>query len=325
MLALVTGASGFVGSHIIDDLVRRGVRVRCLLRSTSSRRWLEGKPVEYAEGDVRGTAGLDEAVRGADWIVHAAGLTHARTAAEFHDANARGTENILAAALRADPAPRRFVYISSQAAAGPSGDGAPLTEDRPPRPVSPYGQSKLNGETLVMAAADRVPVVSIRSPTVYGPREQALYKYFRSVKQHVRPIPGRARRFSVVYATDHARAVWAALTQDRAVGETYFVGGPDVTDYDEMGTAIVRAMGTWAIRLTVPLIALQTGALVGEVAGVLTRRAPFFSREKLREITSGEWIVSSAKIREHLGWAPEVSLEEGVRLTAAWYREAGWV
>ncbi len=325
MLALVTGASGFVGSHIVDGLLRKGVRVRCLLRSTSSRRWLEGKPVEYVAGDVRDPAGLDDAVRGAQWVVHAAGLTHARTADEFFEANARGTENILAAALRAGQAIQRFIYISSQAAAGPSGDGHPIAEDRAPRPVSPYGKSKLDGESLVMGAAGRIPVVTIRPPTIYGPREQALYKYFRSVGHHVRPGLGKIRRFSVVYAADHASAVWAALTQDRAVGEIYFVGGPDITDYEEMGAAIVRAMGTWAIRVPIPWIALQAGALVGEVVGALTRRAPFFSRQKFREITAGEWIVSSAKIRAQLGWAPEVSLEEGVRLTAAWYREAGWV
>lgn len=324
-LALVTGASGFVGSHIVDDLLRRGVRVRCLLRPTSSRRWLEGKPVECTEGDVRDTEGLDDAVRGAAWIVHAAGLTHARTAAEFHEANSRGTENILAAAMRAGPALRRFVYISSQAAVGPSCDGHPIAEDAAPRPVSPYGKSKLDGEGLVMGAANRIPVVTIRPPTVYGPREEALYKFFRSVKYHVRPHLGKARRFSVVYATDHARAVWESLNQDRAVGEIYFVGGPDITDYEEMGSTILRAMGTWAIRVPIPRIALQAGALAGEALGVLTRRAPFFSREKFREITAGEWIVSSAKIRAHLGWAPEVPLEEGVRRTAAWYREAGWV
>ena len=119
-VALVTGASGFVGSHVVDELLRQGATVRCLLRSTSSRRWLEGKEVEYVDGDVCHRPSLDAAVAGADWIVHAAGLTHAPSAAGFHEANVLGTETLLAAALDARPAPRRFVYISSQAAAGPS-------------------------------------------------------------------------------------------------------------------------------------------------------------------------------------------------------------
>ncbi len=324
-LALVTGASGFVGSHIVDELIRRGVRVRCLLRGTSSKRWLEGKPVECTTGDVCQPEGLDEAVRGADWIVHAAGLTHAPSAAEFHRANIQGTQNILESALRANPAPRRLVYISSQAASGPSLDGAPVTEAHLPRPVSTYGETKLGGELLVMRAAPRFPVVAIRPPTVYGPREKVLLRYFRAVKSHLRPYPERGRPFSVVFAGDLARAVWLALVDERAVGGVYFVGGPDRTTYDEMGDAIVRAMGTWAVRVKIPTAALQGGAWVGEIMGALTRRAPFFSREKVREITAGDWIVSSEKIRRELGWTPETSLEEGVRLTAAWYRETGWV
>jgi nucleoside-diphosphate-sugar epimerase len=324
-VVLVTGASGFVGSHVVDELLRRGARVRCLLRRTSSRRWLEGKQVEVSEGDVCHEEGLDRAVQGVDWIVHAAGLTHAPSAEEFRRGNVLGTERILAAALRADPKPRRFVYISSQAAAGPSRDGAPVTEDLPPRPVSTYGSTKLEGENLVMGASDRLPVVTIRPPTVYGPRETALLKYFRAVKAHLRPYVGGARPFSVVYAVDHARAVWEVLTQDAAIGQIYFVGGPDRTDYEEMGEAIARAMGTWAVRVRVPRILLLGGALAGEMVGAVTRRAPFFSREKFREITAGSWIVSSRKIREHLGFSALTPLEEGVRATARWYREAGWV
>jgi nucleoside-diphosphate-sugar epimerase len=324
-LALVTGASGFVGSHIVDELLRRGARVRCLLRGTSSRRWLEGKPVEYVEGDVCRREGLDQAVAGADWIVHAAGLTHAGSAAEYHRANAWGTENLLDAAAHAEPKPRRFVYISSQAVAGPSRDGAPVTEDLPPRPVSSYGSSKLVGETIAMSAGSRLPVTTIRPPTVYGPRERALLKYFRAVKHHLRPYLGGAKSFSLVFAEDHARAVWAVLTQEAAVGQIYFVGGPDATSYEEMGSLIQRAMGTWAVRLPIPVLLVQAAGLAGELAGAATGRTPFFSRDKFREITAGAWIVSSRKIREQLGWAPQTPLEQGVRATAQWYREAGWV
>lgn len=324
-LALVTGASGFVGSHIVDELLGRGARVRCLLRGTSSRRWLQGKDVEYAEGDVRRPDGLDQAVAGADWIVHAAGLTHAKDEAEFQRANVSGTENILAAVLRADPLPRRFLYISSQAAAGPSRNGAPVTEDLAPRPVSAYGRSKLGGETLVMRAAERLPVTSIRPPVVYGPRETALLKYFRAVKHHLRPYLGGAKPFSIVYAEDLARAVWAGLNQEASAGQIYFVGGPDTTSYEEVGQAIEGALGTWAVPLPIPAFLLQAGALAGEFAGAITRRAPFFSREKFREITAGAWLVSSRKIRDQLGWASATTLEQGTLATAAWYREAGWV
>ena len=176
-----------------------------------------------------------------------------------------------------------------------------------------------------MSAANRLPVTAIRPPTVYGPRDRTLLKYFRAVKAHLRPYLGAAKPFSIVYAEDHARAVWEALTQDRAVGQIYFVAGPDLTTYEEMGNEIARAMGTWALKLRIPSLALLAGALVGEAVGAATRRPPFLSREKLREITAGAWIVSSRKIREQLDWAPATGLEQGTRATAGWYREAGWV
>ncbi|HXF59821.1 MAG TPA: hypothetical protein VN539_08345, partial [Candidatus Saccharimonadales bacterium] len=165
----------------------------------------------------------------------------------------------------------------------------------------------------------------IRPPTVYGPRETSLLKYFRAVRAHLRPEPGGPRSLSVVYAEDHARAVWECLDQDAAVGQVYFVGGPDLTTFQELGDVIERAMGTRALRFPVPSVLLQAGALAGEAIGALTGRAPFFSREKFREITAGPWTVSSHKIRSQLGWAPATSLEEGVQATARWYREAGWV
>ncbi len=324
-LALVTGASGFVGSHIVDELLRRGARVRCLLRKTSSRRWLEGKPVEIAMGDVREEAGLDEAVRGADWIVHAAGLTHARSPAEFHDANVHGTEHILAAALRQRATIRRFVYISSQAVAGPTRDGRPVTEDLAPAPVSQYGITKLLGEELTMLTGRMLPVVSIRPPAVYGPRDDAFLGLFQSVQRRLFPVFRKGGRVSLVHVEDLARAVWLALGDERASGQIYFVAEPEIADYGEMAKAVMSALGKRALTVRVPMPALLTAAFVGELWGAITRTAPFFTREKLREITAGDWIVSSAKIRDQLGWAPEITLTEGIRGTAEWYRKAGWI
>ncbi|TMQ55760.1 MAG: hypothetical protein E6K75_09145 [Candidatus Eisenbacteria bacterium] len=145
------------------------------------------------------------------------------------------------------------------------------------------------------------------------------------MKCHVRPrLPG-SRRFSIVYAVDHARAVWEALTQDRAVGRIYFVGGPDLTSFEETGRMIERAMETWSLPFQIPGFLLQAAGLAGELVGAVTGRTPFLSREKIREITSGDWIVSSGRIRTELGWSPATALEDGIRETARWYREAGWV
>jgi nucleoside-diphosphate-sugar epimerase len=324
-LALVTGASGFVGSHIVDELLRRGTPVRCLLRKTSSRRWLDGKPVEIVEGDVRDAAGLDAAVHGADWIVHAAGLTHARSAAEFQEANVHGTELVLAAAVRRRASIRRFVYISSQAASGPSLDGKPVVEDLAPAPVSHYGTTKLIGEELTMLAGGMIPVVSIRPPSVYGPRDDAFLKLFRWVQRGVFPVFRRAGRVSLIHAEDLARAVGLALEDERAVGGIYFAAEPEMATYGDLGQAVIGGMGKRALTVKLPTSALLAAAFVGEAWGAVTRTPPFLTREKLREIAAGDWIVSSAKIREELGWTPKIALAEGIRGTAEWYRQAGWI
>jgi nucleoside-diphosphate-sugar epimerase len=324
-LALVTGASGFVGSHIVDELLRQGVRVRCVVRGTSPRRWLDGKPVEIHVADLADLPGLTAAAEGATWIVHAAGLTKGRSATAFNEANVAGTERMLRAALEAGPSLRRFVLISSQAAAGPSGDGRAVTEERRPEPVTPYGESKLRSEELALLLRDRLPVVVLRPPAVYGPRDEGILRYFRAAKRHVRLELRRGGRFSVIHAEDLARAVWLAMSDERARGEVFFVAGPDVTGYAEMGGLIARSLGTWTVPLSPPRWLLLAGAFVGDaMAGALGGIA-FLNSQKIREITSGDWICSSARFRIRLGWEPRWSLEEGVEQTARWYREAGWL
>src|SRR6185295_4341639 len=159
-----------------DELVRQGATVRCLLRPTSSARWLEGKDIEIARVDLDDVERLDASVKGADWIVHAAGLTHARSAKEFQDVNVGGTERMLRAAMKAGDRLQRFVLISSQAVAGPALEGKPVTETERPDPVSKYGVSKQRAEELTMLLKASMPVVAIRPPAVYGPRDDAFLK-----------------------------------------------------------------------------------------------------------------------------------------------------
>jgi nucleoside-diphosphate-sugar epimerase len=324
-MAAVTGASGFVGSHIVDELLRDGTRVRCLLRPGSSTRWLEGKPVEIVRLELGDLARLAEAVRDVHWIVHAAGLTHARSAAEFHAVNVGGTERMLRAALDSSGSLERFLLVSSQAAAGPSVDGTPVMETDLPTPVSPYGVTKLRAEELTLLLKGRLPVVSIRPPAVYGPRDDALLKVFRLVKRHVLPMLRPGGRFTLVHAEDLARAVRLALEDPSAAGQVYFVGEPEITDYEEFGACVTRALDTWATPFRPPGLVLQAAAVAGELWGAVRGKPPLLSRQKLREITAGDWICSSTKIRTQLGWVPRIHLEEGLRGTAAWYREAGWV
>lgn len=322
-LAVVTGASGFVGSHIVDALLERGARVRAVVRGTSSRRWLTGKLVEFADSSLDDAAGLRRAVEGADWVIHVAGLIRARNAAEFHECNVAGTARLLAAAR--DASVRRFAFVSSQAAAGPSRDGRPVSEEQPPHPVSTYGETKRLAEELVLRERDRMAVTVIRPPAVYGPRDTAILKVFTLAKRHLQPVLRSGGAFSMIHVEDLASAVVAVLSRDEAAGEIFFAAEPDRTDYDELGALVREALGTWTVRVAVPRWALMGIALGAEGFARVTGAAPLLTREKLREISAGDWVCSSAKIRDRLGWSPRVPLAAGIKSTADWYRAAGWL
>src|SRR5574340_25657 len=204
MRALVTGATGFVGSHLAERLVGEGWQVRCMVRRTSSLRWLP-PGVETVYGELASGEGVGEAVHGADAVFHVAGVTKARRAAEFYEGNVRATANLLEAAGDVP----RFVHVSSLAAAGP---GADLSEDNPPRPVSDYGRSKLEAEKLARGRA-----VIIRPPVVFGPRDTDVLQIFRAVNRgRMVRIGRRDSFFSFIYVKDLAEAL-AARSEERRV------------------------------------------------------------------------------------------------------------
>ncbi|MHC4490097.1 MAG: NAD-dependent epimerase/dehydratase family protein, partial [Planctomycetota bacterium] len=170
--ALVTGGHGFLGSHLVDLLLARGFRVRCLLRPERPASVFAGRAVDIARGDLRRSEGLAAAVRGVDLVFHVAGLVTARGPAEFRAVNVEGTRRIAAAVGRVNPGSRPFFYVSSQAAAGPSRDGRPVREDRPPQPLTHYGRSKLGGERALSEVLGGVAWSIVRPPAIYGPRDE---------------------------------------------------------------------------------------------------------------------------------------------------------
>ena len=201
MRVLVTGASGFLGSHIAEQLSREGHTVRALVRKSSNRKFLETLAgIEFALGGVEDAARVEEAALGVDAIVHSAGLVKARSAEEFRRTNVLGTENVLAAAKKKAPGLKRFVFVSSLAAMGPSHDGRPIARDRTPAPVTHYGRSKLEAERAVVAAKDDLHVVVIRPPAIYGPRDAEIFAFFQSVHRGVLPTIGKGdTTLSMIY------------------------------------------------------------------------------------------------------------------------------
>jgi nucleoside-diphosphate-sugar epimerase len=325
MKILVTGASGFLGGHVAEVLSKRGDHVRALVRATSNRRYLERLPnVELFEGGVEQIDRVREAVDGVDAIIHAAGLIKARSTDEFFAVNVGGTSNLVEASRGRGL--KRFVFVSSLEACGPSFDGKPVPADQE-EPVTAYGRSKLAAEKVVLSAKDEVPVVILRPGAIYGPRDGEILEAFKSIQRGLLPlVAGGEAKGMWIYATDCAEACLRAIDADVPSGGVYFVddgGGPIAQR--EMLAGAERALGKRAlVRANLPIPVFMTVARSLEAFGRLTNRPVMLTREKANMLLQ-HWVCSSEDTRRDLGWEPKVPFSDGVGRAVKWYRENGWL
>lgn len=325
MKILVTGASGFLGSHIVEQVVAQKDEARALVRKSSSRAHLEGKPgVELAFGDVSDGASLEEACEGVDAVIHSAGLVKARSQKEFDSVNTQGTAKALEAAKRAKV--KRFVYVSSLTVVGSSPDGKPVAIDAPASPLTGYARSKWAAEELVRAEAKNLPVTIIRPPMIYGPRDREVLSFFKAIKTGLLPYLGDGQNtLSVTYAPDCAAAcVRAAKSFDVPSGRTYFVDDGEAYVWRQMLSDMEDAMGKKAlVSLPVPFFLLTSVAAVNTAVARLTNSAVMLTLDKVNELKQRHWVCDSADARRDLKWEPQVKWKQGVHHTAKWYRDNG--
>jgi len=320
---LVTGATGFVGSHLAEHLVARGYQVLCLIRKESNLRWLRHLPVEYVRGDVE-AADLREVVRRVDYVYHAAGLTRALDPRQYHEVNAEGCRRMLEVCREA-PRLRRFLLVSSLAAVGPCREGKILTEDAPPNPITPYGRSKLAAEEIAAQFMASVPVTVVRPPTIYGPRDENSLLLFRLVRRGVRPRFLVRAEHSVVHVADLVEGAIRAAESVVAAGRTYFIADPQSYQLNELVDAVVEALGVRAREVPISPTVLRLGARLAELGARAVGAPTIFDRYKVEEMLQERWVCDVSRAREELGFEAGVSLAVGVRETARWYYEAGWL
>lgn len=326
MKALVTGATGFVGSHLVDRLLAEGLEVVSMTRSTSNRKWIESLPVEVREATLDDSDALSAAVKDVDFVFHVAGLTKGRSSDEYHSVNVEGTQRLLDAAVRAGSVNQRFLFVSSLTAVGPNHGVEPSDETTEPHPVDNYGESKLAAEQCVLGNASRLPVTIVRPPAVYGPRDRSFLTLFRVAKRfHVLPSIGpSAQELSFVHVTDLVDGIWLAATTPTAVGRTYFVSGGIHTRKKVMD-AISNALDMRLLRVRLPSLAAKVVGELGQFVWALTGKPQIVSRRKIRDMLRPRWTCSCERARAELGFEPNVDLQSGMRDTARWYRDNGWL
>ena len=326
MRVAVTGGAGFIGSHLIEALVGRGDEVVCVERAGAPRRWIERLPLAYRETGLDDVGALIAAFEGADVVFHLAGLTQARSAAEYYAVNTEGTAQVLRAAAGHNGSAPRVVLMSSLAAIGPCRNGDLLSPDSVPSPLSHYGHSKLLAEAVMHAYADRVPTTILRLPSVYGPRERAVHALFRLVQHGVALTVGSwDREVSLLYVKDLVQGLIAAATAPGAVGRTYCLAHPEPVTWAEFARAVGRAVGRDPVLLSVPPALARVIAVAAEAWAAVRRGAAVFNRERVREIRQHRWVCDPSRAIAELGFRPQYPVARGVAETAAWYREAGWL
>jgi dihydroflavonol-4-reductase len=325
MKVLLTGANGFVGSHILESLLARGFATVALLRSESNKRFLQPHlpRVDVRVGSLSDPQSLDAALHDVTHVIHCAGCTKALRNSVFYEVNQVGTRNVVAAVNRQRRI-QRLIHISSLAAGGPAAADKPAREDDPPQPVSEYGRSKLAGEQELRACATEY--VILRPPAVYGPRDEGFLPLFKAVRAHLLPQFGGGRQsLSMLFVRDLAEAAATCLTHPAAAGKIFYVAPAEVTTARAMAGEIAAQMKTWTVPLSLPVAALWPVCCLQEIISRLARRPSILSRQKYAELRAPGWVCDPARLRQELGFACATALQQGITETLSWYRKAGWL
>jgi nucleoside-diphosphate-sugar epimerase len=316
---LITGATGFVGSHIARALAEAGHEVHCGVRSTSDTRWIDDLAVGRVPLDLDSPGTLLEAVRDARLVVHVAGLTRARRAGDYYSVNAEGTRNLAAAAAAAGV--RRFVLISSLAARGPDA----RTRAGGDHPVSDYGRSKLAAEAYLRDFGGPMETVALRPAAVYGPRDRDFLPLFRMARAGWLVVPGGGGLLQPVYVDDVARAALAATGEDVVGFGPFPVAERKRYAWHDVAAGLQKALGRPVRTVRMPAAAFLLAGGVAERAATLLGRVIPFDERRARDLALHAWTCDVSGTEKALGWRAEVPLFEGLERTARWYLQAGWL
>lgn len=330
MNILITGASGFIGSFIVEEALRRGMNVWAAVRATSSRKYLTDPRINFIELNLDSQAQLVEQLTGLglDYVVHAAGATKCLDRADFFRTNTDGTRNLVLALRQTQMCLKRFIFVSSLSVYGPVREQQPYTEireDDTPQPDTAYGQSKLEAE-LFIDSLDDFPCVTLRPTGVYGPRERDYFMMAESIKKHTDFAAGfRPQDITFVYVLDVVQAVFLALERGDN-GRKYFLSDGKVYSSRTFSDLLRRELGNpWLLRVKAPLWLLRVITACGEAAGHITGRVTALNGDKYHIMRQRNWRCDIEPARRELGYEPQYDLERGVRLSVAWYKENGWL
>ena len=331
MKVLITGASGFIGSFIVEEALQRGFETWAAIRRSSSREWLQDDRIHFIELNLSSKAQLVAQLQGQnfDYVIHAAGVTKCLNKADFHRINTEGTKNLVDALLEVGMPLKRFVFVSSLSIFGAIKEQQPYEEIREsdtPQPNTEYGRSKLAAEQYLASLGTRLPYIILRPTGVYGPREKDYFIMAKSIRQHSDFAVGYKRQdITFVYVEDVVQAVFLALEKGEN-GRPYFLSDGEVYQSTTFSNLIHEALGRpWWIRITAPVWVLRIVTFFGEYIGRMTGKVTALNNDKYNILKQRNWRCDIQPAIDELGYQPKVQLEEGVKRTIKWYQDNGWL
>ncbi len=323
MKVFITGATGFIGSHLVEFLLDKGAEIFALVRDLNNLKWLNGLNIHPLEGDLVSVPALPSDI---DCVFHLAGLTKANRKSDYYTVNQQGTASFFRSLISQKATPRKVICLSSLAAAGPCRDDNPAPENAPPHPITPYGKSKLLGEIEALKHKDAIPVVIIRVTAVFGPRDGDFLQFFRWIKKGILPSLAAGPRFlSLCYVKDLVRALDLCCQSDLESGEVLNIADPRPYNWDELGEAAGKALGKKLKRVSIPIPVVFLAALASELNSKMSGTPTIFDREKFKDMKQARWVADTRKAAEKISFSPQYSMEDAVKETMDWYLQNKWL
>ncbi|MDR3274756.1 MAG: NAD-dependent epimerase/dehydratase family protein [Endomicrobium sp.] len=316
---LVTGANGFVGSHIVEMLLEKEHHVVCALREKSNLRWIQNLPVEYRYGCFNDNKFLETIVKDVDVVIHCAGVVRAMTKDEYFKINVKNTKNLCESILKVNLILKKFIFISSQAAMGPSLSSSIRRIPDKENPVSDYGSSKLAAESEIkQILCGKVPYTILRPAAVYGPRDKDIFIFFNLVHRHFRLVTTTKRLLQLVFVKDVAKAVTACLENEKTNNNVYYLADSTAHTWSEIGKIIASSIGIKTVPLVVPDVMFKFAGMFAEIFSYIIRRPAVLNRQKIVEMVQKYWTADTNPAETDLN-IEFTSLEVGSRITYNWY------
>ena len=324
--ALVTGATGFIGSHLVDALLERGCKVHCVVRESSNLQWLDKSRVILHTGDLHQPETYQECLSEIDYVFHTAGITRASNRHEYVHNNARVCIPFYRSCAEYGKQLKGVVHVSSLAAVGPTLPEQKVDEDTPCHPLTYYGKSKLTGEEIALGYASELPMVVLRPPVVYGERDINFFTYLKAIRWRMAiKIGTTPRSLSLIYVKDLVDAmIHAAEAPDRNQN-IFFVTDGGTYSWDDVANAAMKALEVRAQTVIIPVSLMGFAAMVSEFLAKMGNKTPLLDRQRMIDLRQSSWTASSDRFFEHYSFQPKFDLNQGLKQTCAWYKQQGWL